>query len=73
MAVNTERLRAGLQNGDIDPNDFGECLDEIDRLRAALNSIVARHDRDDSGEGFTRGGGIAWAMADDARKALGEQ
>jgi hypothetical protein len=44
---------------------------EVERLRAALESIVARHDSEDSGEGFTRGGGMAWAMADDARKALG--
>lgn len=45
--------------------------EEIDRLRAALRSIIERHDHEDKGEGFTRGGGLAWAMADDARTALG--
>lgn len=68
--VNVEQLRAWLKNGDSDPNDFADALDEIDRLRAALRSIVERHGREDKGAGFTRGGGLAWAMADDARQAL---
>jgi hypothetical protein len=45
---------------------------ERDKYKAALESILARYDREDTGKGFGRGGGMAWAMADDARTALRE-
>lgn len=54
-----------------DVEDACDETAEVGRLRAALESVVARHDSEDAGAGFTRGGGMAWAMADDARVALG--
>lgn len=48
-----------------------KALAEIRCLQGVLQGIVGRHDSEDTGVGFTRGGGMAWAMADDARNALG--
>jgi hypothetical protein len=37
--TDTKTLREWAKNGHIDPNDFAEALDEIDRLREALQKV----------------------------------
>jgi hypothetical protein len=37
--INTKTLREWAKNGHTDPNDFADCLDEIDRLREALQKV----------------------------------
>lgn len=52
-------------------SESAELCAEIRRLRSALESIRLRFDEEDTGDGFGRGGSMSWAMANDARKALG--
>jgi len=62
-----ERLRQVLASESL---GFTQCRAENERLRAALKEIADRHDSEDDGQSFTRGGGMAWAMARIARGAL---